>query len=331
MRIALDAMGGDHAPGEIILGAVQAHKEYGIEIILTGPEETIQKELAKISASMAGISIHHCSQVIDMDESPTEAVRQKGDSSIVVGLDLVKRGEVAAFVSAGNSGAVMAAAVLNLGRIRGVERPAIGSIYHTAATPTILLDAGANVECKPSYLLQFAHMGSSYMKKVFQVSSPRVATLSNGSEEGKGSPLIKESYSLLKDSDLNFIGNIEGQDMFKGVADVVVTDGFTGNVALKVAEGVGQAIINSILEAIKSKPQYKLGALLLKPALKSVVQKLDYAEQGGAPLLGVNGIVMISHGRSNAKAIKNALREARRCAERDIVAAMNNFGALSAR
>lgn len=331
MRIALDAMGGDYAPRETILGAIQAHKEYGIDVILTGPEETIQKELANLSASMGGLSICHCSQVIGMDESPTEAVRQKGNSSIVVGLDLVKRGEAAAFVSAGNSGAIMAASVLNLGRIRGIERPAIGTVYQTETTPSILLDAGANVECKPSYLVQFAHMGASYMKKVFQVSSPRVAILSNGSEEGKGTALTKESYSLLRESGLNFTGHIEGQDIFKGVVDVVVTDGFTGNVALKVAEGVGQAIINSILEAIASRPQYKLGALLLRPALKSVVKKLDYAELGGAPLLGINGIVMIAHGRSNAKAIKNALLEARQCAEKDIIMAMSSLSALSPR
>ncbi|MSQ15411.1 MAG: phosphate acyltransferase, partial [Dehalococcoidia bacterium] len=215
MRIALDAMGGDLSPTEILLGAAEAHKEYGIDVILTGPEDIIQKHLAELSIPMDGLSIFHCSQVIGMDESPTEAVRQKGNSSIVGGLDLVKRGEAAAFVSAGNSGAVMAAAVLNLGRIQGIERPAIATIFDTASSSSILLDAGANIECKPSYLMQFGFMGAGYMKRVFHVETPRVAILSNGAEEGKGTLLIKESYALLKASGLNFIGNIEGQDLFK--------------------------------------------------------------------------------------------------------------------
>lgn len=310
MRIALDAMGGDYAPAETVKGALVAAAA-GLEIALVGPPASIEMELARYGRYPAGISVVPASQVIAMDEHPALAVRQKTDSSLSVGLRLVKSGEAAAFVSAGNTGAVMAAALFILGRIEGVERPALGGVLPSATnTPVLLLDIGANADCKPAWLLQFAQMGSAYLERTFQVRTPRVALLNIGEEEGKGNQLAREAHALLKRSGLNFIGNIEGKDIPRGLADVVVTDGFTGNVLLKTAEGVVDYVVAELRAAMTSRPHYKLAAAVLRPAFRRVARRLDYREYGGVPLLGVNGVVIIAHGRSNARAIASALRVA---------------------
>lgn len=310
MKIALDAMGGDNAPEEIIKGAVEGARLYGFEVVLVGDEEKIKAEMGRYDLKGLNLPIVHCSQVIEMDEHPGVAYRKKKDSSIVVGLNLVKNGEAAAFVSAGNSGAIMTASVFILGRLEGADRPAFGSVFPARSGSAFLIDIGANADCKPVHLLQFGIMGSIYMEKVFGLDRPRVGLLSIGEEETKGNQLVLETHGLLKASGLNFIGNLEGKDITSGLADVVVMDGFTGNVTIKVAEGVSEFLGDIIKEALMSRLHYKLAGLVVKPALKLVAKRLDYTEYGGAPLLGVAGVSIVSHGRSNAKAIENALRVA---------------------
>lgn len=315
MRIALDAMGGDYAPEVVVEGGVWAAREFEEEVILVGREEAIRQELEKHDTSGLSLPIVHASQVIEMTDKPAQSVKAKKDSSMVVGMDLVKKGEAQAFVSAGNSGGVMVAGLFHLGRIKGIQRPALCAILVSREGPLCILDVGANTDCKPFYLLQFAIMGSVYMERVLGVGKPRVGIISTGEEEGKGSQLVLEAYELLKRSGLNFIGNVEGKDLFSGLADVVVTDGFTGNVVVKLAEGVASLFTGIIEEEIKRSPFTALGGLLAKPAFRRVKSRLDYSEYGGAPLLGVNGVVIVGHGRSNAKAIKNALRMAKRTVE----------------
>jgi len=322
MRIVLDAMGGDYAPPVAVEGGVWAAREYGIEVMLVGREEDVQRELAKHDASGLSLPIVHASQVIEMEEHPAAAVKAKKDSSMVVGMDLLKRGQADAFVSAGNSGGVMAAALFRLGRIRGIKRPALSTVYPTTPGLCFMLDVGANTDCKPDYLLQFAYMGAAYAERVLGIASPRVGIVSNGEEEGKGSILVQEAYQLLKTSDLNFIGNVEGKDIPAGMADVVVTDGFTGNVIGKLSEGLAESLLSVIKEEIKKNPLATVGALLSKPAFDKVKKRLDYAEFGGAPLLGVDGVVIVAHGRSNAKAIKNAVRVAKQAVEGEMLAAI---------
>jgi len=322
MKIVLDAMGGDYAPPVAVEGGVWAAREYGIEVMLVGREEDVQRELAKHDASGLSLPIVHASQVIEMEEHPAAAVKAKKDSSMVVGMDLLKRGQADAFVSAGNSGGVMAAALFRLGRIRGIKRPALSTVYPTTPGRCFMLDVGANTDCKPDYLLQFAYMGAAYAERVLGIASPRVGIVSNGEEEGKGSILVQEAYQLLKTSDLNFIGNVEGKDIPAGMADVVVTDGFTGNVIGKLSEGLAESLLSVIKEEIKKNPLATVGALLSKPAFDKVKKRLDYAEFGGAPLLGVDGVVIVAHGRSNAKAIKNAVRVAKQAVEGEMLAAI---------
>jgi len=322
MRIVLDAMGGDYAPPVAVEGGVWAAREYGIEVMLVGREEDVQRELAKHDASGLSLPIVHASQVIEMEEHPAAAVKAKKDSSMVVGMDLLERGQADAFVSAGNSGGVMAAALFRLGRIRGIKRPALSTVYPTTPGRCFMLDVGANTDCKPDYLLQFAYMGAAYAERVLGIASPRVGIVSNGEEEGKGSILVQEAYQLLKTSDLNFIGNVEGKDIPAGMADVVVTDGFTGNVIGKLSEGLAESLLSVIKEEIKKNPLATVGALLSKPAFDKVKKRLDYAEFGGAPLLGVDGVVIVAHGRSNAKAIKNAVRVAKQAVEGEMLAAI---------
>ena len=322
MRIVLDAMGGDYAPPVAVEGGVWAAREYGIEVMLVGREEDVQRELAKHDASGLSLPIVHASQVIEMEDHPAAAVKAKKDSSMVVGMDLLKRGQADAFVSAGNSGGVMAAALFRLGRIRGIKRPALSTVYPTTPGRCFMLDVGANTDCKPDYLLQFAYMGAAYAERVLGIASPRVGIVSNGEEEGKGSILVQEAYQLLKTSDLNFIGNVEGKDIPAGMADVVVTDGFTGNVIGKLSEGLAESLLSVIKEEIKKNPLATVGALLSKPAFDKVKKRLDYAEFGGAPLLGVDGVVIVAHGRSNAKAIKNAVRVAKQAVEGEMLAAI---------
>ncbi len=312
--IALDAMGGDNAPGEIVKGAVMAARDAGVRVALVGRHESIDFELAKHGKQPEGVTIVAASEVIGMDEHPAQAARGKKDSSIVVGLKLVKQGGADAFVSAGNTGAVMAAAIMYLGRVRGIERPSLAGLMPLSGKLTVLLDVGANADCKPVYLLQFAQMASAYMERVWKVERPSVALLNIGEEESKGSTLVQEAYALLSESGLNFVGNVEGRDVPFGKVDVIVTDGFTGNVVVKTMEGMADYIMGQIKGAIKSRPWYAAAGLALLPAFGQVRKKTDYREYGAGPLLGVNGPVFIGHGRSDAKAIFSALRVAREAA-----------------
>lgn len=309
MKIALDAMGGDHAPRETVQGALDAAREYGVAVFLVGDEAAVRAELSDEAGSLP-VTVVHAPEVIGMDEHPATAVRRKKGSSLVAAMRLVRDGQADAYVSAGNSGAVMAAALFVLGRCESVDRPAIGSPLPTPSGTTLLIDAGANTDPRPEHLLQFGRMGSVYMSALRQIDRPTVALLSNGEEESKGNALTLATHELLCASDLNFTGNIEGRDVLRGTVDVVVTDGFTGNVALKSFEGVAEMITSLLRQEVTRGLTDKLGALILRSAFRRVARRLDYAEVGGAPLLGVNGNVFISHGRSKAKAIKNALRVA---------------------
>jgi glycerol-3-phosphate acyltransferase PlsX len=319
MKIAVDAMGGDHAPVEIVKGAVLAVRECGIPVILVGDRSVIEAELAKLGASDSRIEVRHASEVVAMDEHPAIAIRRKAESSIVVAAKLVKTGEAQALVSAGNSGAAMAVATLKIGRIRGIDRPAICSFLPTSIGKIIMLDAGANVDCSVDNLLQFALMGKEYAASVLKRQNPKVGLLSIGEEPTKGNVLTISANSELAKTDLNFIGNVEGKEIFRGAADVVVCDGFDGNIVLKVAEGVGEFVFSALKKEIGGSLINKIGALLLKSAFRRMKAHLDYAEYGGAPLLGVNGVVIISHGRSDCRAIRNAIRAAADAVSNNVV------------
>ncbi|MFY9269938.1 MAG: phosphate acyltransferase PlsX [Candidatus Manganitrophaceae bacterium] len=311
MKIALDAMGGDHAPADIVEGAVLAVRELDVEIVLVGDEKEIQKELSRRDTQGLPLSIVHAPQKVEMHESPSSVVRKKRDSSIWVATELVKKLEAVAVISAGNTGASMATALFILGPLTGVERPAIATPLPTLKGTSILIDVGANVDCKPDHLHQFAIMGHIYAKEILGLPEPKVGLLSIGEEDTKGNELTKEVFKILKESPLRFIGNVEGRDVYTGAADVIVCDGFIGNIALKISEGLSDAIIQFLKREITASPFGKLGYFLLKPAFSRFKKKVDYAEYGGAPLLGVNGISIICHGRSSGKAIKNAVRVAK--------------------
>jgi glycerol-3-phosphate acyltransferase PlsX len=320
LKIALDAMGGDKAPIETVKGAVQAAKAYGVEITLVGPAEALERELKKYGGHPHGISIVPASEAIDMEEDEiVKAVRSRRDASINVAHHLVREGDADAVVSAGNTGAVMASAITVLGRIRGIERPAVATLLPYNEGRVLLLDVGANPECKPSYLVQFAQMGSVYMEKVLGVRKPRVALLNIGEESVKGNDLMKEAHERLSDANVNFIGNIEGVEVHKGKAEVVVTDGFTGNIALKVGEGLADYILEQVRAVVKSSPLFITASLLMRPALRRALKRLQYEEYGGAYLLGVNGVVVIAHGRADASAISNAVRVAKMAAESGLI------------
>lgn len=312
-------MGGEHAPREVVRGAVAAAQEQGVEVVLVGQRSAIAPELEKHQLDLA---IVEASEVVESEDHPIEAVRQKQDSSIVVGINLLKRGEASAFVSAGNTGAVMAAATLTLGRIEGVERPALGFLFVLPWHSVLLIDVGANADCKPSQLVQFAQMGSVYMERIFGLTRPRIGLLSNGGEESKGNLLVRETHQLLKDTSLNFVGNVEGNDIPGSIADVIVTDGFTGNVVLKTGEGIGEMVFQSLRQAVTRRPYIRVISFLLRRTLRSAIHALDYAEHGGVPLLGVNGNVVMAHGRSDANAIKNAIFAAKQAEEQGVVEAM---------
>ncbi len=319
MKIALDAMGGDSAPAEPVSGALLASKELGVEIALVGPEGPIRAELSKHPKNDA-ISVVDAGEAITMEEDRVvQAVRQRRDASINVATALVRDGEAQAVVSAGNSGAVMASAFLVLGRISGIERPGLGMLLPYNAGRVFLIDIGANVDCRPNHLLQFGQMGSAFVENIAGLSNPRVALLSNGVEASKGNELVLEAHEKLRESELNFIGNVEGVNVHKAVADVVVTDGFTGNIALKVGEGIADYILDQVRGVIKSSVLYIGAAVLLKPALRRTLKRLQYEEYGGANLLGVNGVVVIAHGRSDSVAIKNALRVAKTAGESNLI------------
>ncbi|MCL5264108.1 MAG: phosphate acyltransferase PlsX [Chloroflexi bacterium] len=322
MKIAVDVMGGDLGPAEAIKGAMMAVREYDIEVALVGRQADIEAELAR-QRNLPSVSIVHADEVVEMREHPTTALRTKRNSSIAVGLNLVKEGQASAFVSPGNTGAIMAMALFTLGRIPGIERPALAIVFPTARGKSLLIDIGANADCKPSYLVQFALMGSLYLSKVFGTVDPKVGLLSIGEEETKGNQLVVETHALLKSQKVvNFIGNVEGKDIPAGVADVVVSDGFVGNVVVKLSEGLGVFLLGIIKEELTRGIISKALTLALLPNFKRVLNRVDYAEWGGSPLLGVEGVCIIAHGRSNAKAIKNAIRVAKQATEQGIVAAI---------
>jgi phosphate acyltransferase len=320
MIIAVDASGGDYAPYEVVKGAIKAAQEFKVEIALVGRKDMLHV-LAGRSLRKTGITIVDAPQNIECGESPIKAIREKPDSSIVVGVNMLKTGEAAAFVSAGSTGAVFAAAMLTLGKTEGVSRPAIGCFLDSISSfPALLVDAGANADCRPEHLLEFARLGSQYSKQILKIESPRVGLLSNGAEEGKGSRLVLESYELLKKAgDVNFVGNIEGHDIAKRTVDVVVTDGFTGNVVIKTIEGLSDNFLITVRQIgrIFSSGYRLRGRDLMRDiGLGNLVKKMDYMEFGGACLLGVNGNVIIAHGRSQARAIKSAIGLAKETAER---------------
>ena len=309
MSIAIDAMGGDHAPAAIVEGAVRARRELDLEVILVGQEERVRAELAQHGASDE-IPVHHASEVVAMDEPPMKAIRSKTDSSIRKACELVKTGQAEAVVSAGNSGAIMACAVLVLGRVKGIERPALASVFPSTTGPTVLIDVGANMDCQPRHLLQFGIMADVLAKTILAYPNPKVALLSVGEEDAKGNEQTRRAHDLLRHSSLNFIGNVEGRDIFSGNAQVIVCDGFVGNVCLKLSEGMAQAMTSMLKREFKGGVSFQLGAWLLKPAFGRFNKTIDYAEYGGAPLLGVQGAVYICHGSSKSRAIMNAARVA---------------------
>jgi glycerol-3-phosphate acyltransferase PlsX len=319
LLIALDAMGGDLAPAETVAGALLARAEHGIEVALVGPKDLLEAELIRQGQPTGSMQIVHASEVISMDEPPAQAVRGKRDSSINVAMSMVKRGTAGGFVSAGNTGAAMASALVTLGRIHGIERPALGTVAPFTARGVLVLDVGANADVKPSYLVQFAQMGSVYAERVMSIPNPRVGLLNIGGEEGKGSELAQEVFEKLKTAGVNFVGNVEGGEVHKNRADVIVTDGFTGNVAVKVAEGVSDFIFSELRTALTAKLHYKLAAMVLRPGLMGLRDRMDPGTYGGAPLLGVNGFVLIAHGNSNARSIKNALRRAHDAAQSGMI------------
>lgn len=317
MRIAVDAMGGDHAPEVVIEGAVAAVKEYeGVEVVLVGDEARINALLAKARYPKERISVHPSSEVIEMHEPPASSVRKKRNSSITVGVNLVKEGRADAFFSAGNTGAAVCAATLMLGLLPGIERPGIAVVTPTVKGFSLVIDVGANIDPKPAQLLQYGIMADAYMRYILNRPSPSVGLLNIGEEESKGTDFVKETHFLFEKSHLNFIGNVEGRDLFSGKCDIIVCDGFVGNVALKVSESVAEAMQVFLRRHLKSNPMVTFCALLLKPTFSKFKKEIDYSEYGGAPLLGVNGVVIIGHGRSNAKAIKNAIRVSKEEVER---------------
>lgn len=318
--IALDAMGSDRAPKPEIEGAIQAARQYGVRVVLIGPEATIRQELGRHgSASRLPIEIVHASEYITMEDK-VDAIRAKRDSSMRVGLRMVREGRAVGFVTAGNTGAAMATAKVVLGAIPGVDRPALAAVFPTApGTAAILLDVGANVDCKPQNLEQFAVMGEVYFRGMFgRKNNPRVGLLSIGEEETKGNELTREAFQLLKQLPLNFVGNVEGRDLYNGQVDVIVADGFVGNVALKISEGVANLVRTALKESLKATITRQVGALLSRSAFTDFKKRLDHTEYGGAPLLGVKGVCIITHGSSNANAIKNAVRVAAEFAESGI-------------
>jgi len=319
IKISLDAMGGDFAPKTTVEGAVQAAQELNIATILVGNESVLAEELSSYDHSGLPIEIRHAPEIITMDESPLNLIRKKRNSSIRIAFDLVKSGDAQAVVTAGNSGAALTAALFVLDNIRGIDRPAIATIMPTLTGSVIVIDAGANTICKPFNLVQFALMGSVYGQCLLGINNPRVGVLSNGEEDSKGTKLTRESSALLKDSALNYIGYVEGKEVFKGDVDVVVCDGFVGNVLLKVSEGIAETIIAALKNEIQKSLASQLGYILAKKSFDDFKKWFDYANYGGSPLLGVNGGVIISHGRSNAKAIKNAIRVASELVQQKVI------------
>lgn len=324
MRIVLDAMGSDRYPEPEVQAAVQAAAAFGDEILLVGNEEVVGPKLASMGGSEK-VRIIHAAEVLEMTDKPSASARGKAENSMAVGMDLLKSGEGDAFVTAGNTGGAMANGLFRLGRIRGVKRPALTVLLPViTGSHCVVLDIGANADCKPEYLRQFAIMGSLYAEKVLGKSNPRVGLLSNGEEAGKGNELVKETYPILETSAINFIGNVEAKELFGGEADVVVTDGFTGNVLIKSSEAVSKMLIDLIRKELTSGVRTSIGALLAKPAFNNVKKIMDPGEVGAAPLLGINGLIFVGHGRSDARAMFSAIRVARQAVSADLLAALQH-------
>ncbi|KAA3658548.1 MAG: phosphate acyltransferase PlsX [Chloroflexi bacterium] len=324
MRIVVDAMGSDNHPEPDVAGGILAAREFGDEIVLVGDQPRIEAVLAEQNTNGLSLEVVHASQAITMEDKPSDIVKGKPDSSVHVGMQLVRVGKADAFVSAGNTGGILAVAMLRkvgLGRIAGIKRPALGVIFPTKGQP-LLIDNGANADCRPEYLLQFGLMGSLYVERALGIENPRVGLISNGEEEGKGNSLIKEAIPLLENSGINYIGNIEPKQFMAGEADVGVTDGFTGNLMLKTAESIAGYMSNVIRDEMMANPLTILGGLLTRSVFKRVRAQLSSDEVGGAPLLGVKGVVIVAHGRSNAYAVKQAIYQARRIVENKVVTAI---------
>lgn len=315
-------MGGDHAPEAVVAGAVDAIKELGVTIVLVGIKDQVQKELSRYQFPSQKVQIVHAPEVVEMDEPAITSIRKKRNSSITIGIDLLKDRSYDAFVSAGNTGAVVAAATVNLGMLPGVDRPAIGLVIPTLKRFGFLIDVGANTDPKPEHLLQSSLMAKVYTQKVLNIANPAIGLLNIGEEEGKGSDFHKETYKLISGRLSNFVGNVEANEVFKGKCDCIICDGFVGNVVIKVSEGLMESAATLLRREIKKSPLALAGVFLMKSRLQHIKKYADYSEYGGAPLLGVNGIVMISHGRSNPKAIKNAIRAATREVEHNIISAI---------
>lgn len=320
MKIIVDGMGGDKGYKEVVKGCVDAAKELGVNILIVGQESKLIDELSKYEYPHDKIEVLNAEEVISNDEEPALAIRRKKNSSIVVGLKALSEGKGDGFISAGSTGAILAGGLFIVKRIDSIERAALATMYPTIKGISLLIDAGANVDCKPEYLLQFAVMGSIYCEKILGKESPKVGLVNIGTEEGKGNTLVKDAYNLLKESKLNFIGNIEARDIPNGIADVIVCDGFVGNVVLKLTEGMAISIFSKLKEDInKSSIISKIGALMLKPQLKSFVKLMDYREYGGAPLLGLKKPVIKAHGSSDSLAIKNAIKQVKTFVENDVI------------
>jgi glycerol-3-phosphate acyltransferase PlsX len=317
VKIAVDAMGGDRAPGAVVEGALLAARELHVAVVLVGQKDAVERTLAQHSTGPASIEVVPASETVSMDESPSAALKKR-DSSMKVAFELMKQGRVHAVVSAGNSGAMMASGMLVLGNLPQVDRPAILVVIPTAGKGTVIIDAGANVDCKPRHLVQFGLMGSVYSERVLGVPSPRVGVLSNGEEEGKGNDLTRAASEQLANTALNYVGYVEGRDIFSGEVDVVVCDGFTGNVTLKTMEGVAGFIVGVLKEAFRQNLLSRMGYLLSRTSLRRAYTRLDHAEYGGAPLLGLDGVAIIAHGGSGPKAIKNAIRVAMETVSHDV-------------
>lgn len=319
MRIIVDAMGGDNGPKEVVKGSIQAIKDFDITVVLVGNDKILKEELDINNYHGDRIEIVHADEVITNDDSPTMAIRRKKNSSMVIGLNCLNNGDGDAFISAGNTGSLLSGGIFLIKRIKEIERAAIATVYPTKMGMSLLLDAGANVDCKPQFLKQFAIMGSIYVEKVFGIETPKVGLINVGTEPEKGNILVKETYNLLESSNINFVGNIEARELPSGVVDVIVCDGFVGNVVLKLTEGLGQTIFSMLKEEFTSNTLSKMGALILKPQLKSFKDRFDYRQYGGAPLLGIKKPVIKAHGSSDALAFKNAIRQGILFVEKQVI------------
>ncbi|GAA3651633.1 phosphate acyltransferase PlsX [Asaccharospora irregularis] len=326
MRIVIDGMGGDNAPKSNVEGVVNAIKEYNVDLIITGDKKLLEEEFSKYEFDRSKLEIVNTTEIIENEDKPVKAIRSKKDSSMVVALNLVKEGRADAVISAGNTGALLAGGLFIVGRIKGIDRPCLcPAIPNVKRGMTIIADGGANADCKPKNLVEFAAMSDIYARKVLGHKNPKLALANVGIEEGKGNDLVKKSYEELKKLDLNFIGNIEARDVINAYTDIIVCDGFTGNILLKSAEGVAMSVMGLLKETFMSSTKGKMGALLLKEDLKKLKSFMDYSEYGGAPLLGVNGGVIKAHGSSNSLAIKNAIRQGIRFSEGNVIESIKEF------